>query len=95
MPEWMSEYMRAVNVGRKRSPETCARIGLAHLGKKDPKIAEAMSKDWPDIVDPDGIIHTNVRNLTAFALAHGLDVSALRKVALGNRPSHKGWRLAH
>jgi group I intron endonuclease len=95
MPEWIGEYMRSVNVGRKRSPETCARIGLAHRGKKDPKIAEAKAKDWPDLLAPDGTVYTNVRNLAAFAAVHGLDKSALHKVGTGNRPSHKGWRLAH
>ena len=75
------------------SPEGLAAIRKA-TSRPRPDVAEMFAKDWPDLVGPDGTVYRNIHNLLALAREHGLDMSAIRKVALGQRPSHKGFRLA-
>ncbi len=73
-------------------------VGLAAIQKATshprPDVAERRSKNWPDLVGPDGVCYQHIFNLLSFCRTHNLDVSALRKVCINKRPSHKGFRLA-
>ena len=95
MPEGFGEKVRQAQKGSKHkmTPQGIANIRKA-TSRPRLDVSEQFSKDWPPLVAPDGTIHT-VHNLLQFCLKHDLDISALRKVALGLRPSHKGWRKHH
>lgn len=54
---------------------------------------DARIQDWPVLVSPSGEVFPSIRNLNSFCDTHGLDVSTLRKVALGKMRHHRGWRL--
>jgi group I intron endonuclease len=103
MPNGFGDRIRAVHLGRKRSEEsrakmrghvkseaTIAKLRASLAGHRPTEAIEAGVQDWPAIVDPDGTVH-QVRNLLAFVTEHGLDMSAMRKVALGLRSNHEGW----
>lgn len=44
------------------------------------------------LVDPTGVIHTLVANLTQFAKDHGLEKSGLQHLVWGKLQSHRGWK---
>jgi len=93
----MTEETRAKAKGRpgpKISAEGLARISAANKGKHRPDTSEMFAKDWPSIRLPDGSETGPIHNLLAFCKEHGLDESAMRKVLLGQRPSHHSYRKA-
>lgn len=94
MPLEHVERMKELLRGKKHnvSPEGRARI-LAAVRRPRPDVSERFAKDWPALAGPDGTIY-HIHNLLAFCKERGLNMSALRKVALGKRPSHKGFRAA-
>ena len=91
MPRESVERQRQKVTGRKRTPEQCQRISAArHDRRWSAESRSRIAHDWT-IVSPSGEV-LEIHNLTLFAENHGLCTSALRKVALGIRPSHKGYR---
>lgn len=80
------------NKGKKRSDEQ--RKNLSEIRKSIPPkwMYESRVKDWPDFIGPDGVVY-KIRNLNKFCIEHNLDVSSMRKVAIGQMRYSKGWTL--
>ncbi len=92
MPREAVERVRQTNIGRPKSDEERCKLSQALKGRPIPlKALEAIIHDWPPLVAPDGSVH-KVRNLLEFCRERNLDMSAMRKVALGLKPLYKGWR---
>ncbi len=61
-------------------------------GKKD-NSAKSLGIKYPSIICPEGIVHSNIHNLTEFCRIHNLQPQNMHKVLTKTRPSHKGWKL--
>lgn len=84
--------------------------GKAHtyLAEVDPEAAEALARrrltkdnsaksqgiKYPPVVSPEGIVYSNIENLTQFAKEHNLQAQNLSKLLKGERKTHLGWKLA-
>jgi|SRR6266571_50468 len=73
--------------GKKRSPETRAKISLAQLGRTKG------GKDYI-VTDPEGNEYS-VHNLKAFCSTRQLHAATLVEVAKGKRQHHKGWKARY
>lgn len=75
-------------------PEKYAKLMLLK-GTRSSSSRSAASKGilYPNIIDPDGIVHT-IENCRLFATNHSLDQAALGRVLNGKAKTHKGWKLA-
>ncbi len=51
-----------------------------------------MTEVLSGVVSPRGKVF-EIDVLSWFCKEHGLDVSAMRKVLIGTRPTHKGWSI--
>lgn len=49
---------------------------------------------YPNVLDPNGVIHSITTNLTDFCTLHNLQDTNMYKVFKGTRMQHKGWTLA-
>ncbi len=82
---------------QKGKKHNMSEMGLIAIQKATsyprPDVSERFAKDWPNLVGPDGIIYENIHNLLQFSKEHNCNMSALRKVCIGKRPSHHGFRL--
>lgn len=87
------DKISAGNKGKTCTEAQIKRMSDAKKGITPTKAIRAIIKEWPDLVSPDGVIHTSISNLNNFAKIHNLDVSALRKVCVGKRTNHKNWTL--
>jgi hypothetical protein len=76
--------------GKKRTPEQVETQRQRMQGVNPTWLAESRIQEWPDAVSPDGLRYS-IRNLNDFCEQYGLDVSAMRKVLLGQRSNHQGW----
>lgn len=86
--------MSAAQLGREVSQEFIEKMRVAAANRSEEhlaKIGEAKAGDFI-VTIPDGE-EIFVRNLTAFARAHGLTQSLLCKVSKGERKQHKGYRV--
>jgi hypothetical protein len=72
---------RVINGGHMRTKE--------EIGKA---LASRAAKYRYRFITPDGSIH-EPDNVMHFVADHGLNYSAVRQVAIGNRSMHKGWRI--
>jgi group I intron endonuclease len=102
------EKMRLSQIGKIVSPETGAKISAANKGyvpsdEARAKISAAntarqrTSEEYASrrktliVTAPDGTEYI-ANGIRDFAIEHGLDGSALAKVARGKYPSYKGWK---
>lgn len=76
------------NKGKKFTKEHCKRISEANLGK--------FRRTYDvELLAPDGIIYTEITNISEFVKEHGLSLAGLRFLINGERRTHKGWRLVN
>ncbi len=94
---WMQHYRdlglglyNEVGNGYAPSPAAREKMRASHKGRAPTAAIESITKDWA-VLTPAGQI-IQVHNLSAFCRERDLTVSALRKVLIGQRPSHKGYR---
>lgn len=50
------------------------------------------AKLWPNMIDPNGVLHCNIKDMQKFSIAHNLDPNKMRMVAHQQRKSHRGWK---
>ena len=85
--------------GRTHSTETRMKMSDAHQGHKFSDTSEekmSISKSGGKsftFIDSSGNIYKNVTNIRAFCREHGLTKTCMGRIVLGQRKSHKGFRL--
>lgn len=71
--------------------------------RKQKAIQESVSKitgvkkdsfKYPDLIDPDGIVHSNITNTKRFAEEHGLSTEGICRLCSGKIKTHRKWKLA-
>jgi hypothetical protein len=72
---------RAINGAYVRTKEEISKVVASHAAKYRYRF-----------ITPDGSVH-EPDNVMQFVADHGLNYSAVRQVAIGNRSMHKGWRI--
>lgn len=48
---------------------------------------------YPALIDPNGMVHDNIRNLMQFCRNHDISLRHVRDIYTGKRKSTKGWKL--
>lgn len=76
--------------GHPHTQESKEKISKAQKGKSKSEESTLKRAGNFTLIDPEGKIY-QIKNLAKFARENNLDQGALSKVALGQRPSHKGW----
>lgn len=74
----------------KMTPEGSAKISEMNRRKLTPEVRAKIAHTWTGLIAPNGETHT-IHNLLSFCRENALDMSAMRKVALGYVKSYKGW----
>lgn len=80
----------AANTGRIASPETRANLSAERKSRRYASEAYASRRHTLIVTSPDGVVYV-VHGIHQFAIDHGLDGSALTKVAKGKYRHHRGW----
>jgi len=85
--------LKAHNWIEKENPEIYSKLVLLKGTRKNPKGIAARGIAYPPVQSPDGIIYTNISNLSKFCEEHGLCRPNFRKLLKGKINSSFGWRL--
>ena len=85
-------------MGKPLSPEIRAKMSVTRRGMKslpETRIKQSLAKSmkWV-VISPDGD-EIHIHNLRAFCKQNDLNNAHMVAVALGKRPSHKGWKCRH
>jgi group I intron endonuclease len=74
--------------------EVKAKLSMVQKAKFAAMDVLPQSKLWPPIQSSEGIIYSNIRDMTKFSKEHLLNAGCMREVCHGNKKSYKGWKLA-
>ena len=82
-------------VSRKLQMTNELKLKISNSIKKKNSIRKTGNiKSWPNFVDPNGRIHTDIVDMSEFAKKFNLNANKMREVAKGNAKSHRGWKLS-
>lgn len=78
---------------QKEDPETYKKLVDLKGTRKNPKGVADRGTVYPPVMSPDGIVYSNIANLSRFCDEHGLTRPNFRKLLLGKIKSSLGWKL--
>jgi len=92
--KWEDPEFREKMILARKKQATPERSAKSVATRKQNGNSSNHAKNWPDLIDANGTIHTNIHDMNKFSKLHDLNAGVLRQVAHGKKKSYKGWKLA-
>ncbi len=82
-----------ISTGVKRAYRDTDARARACIRNKHSAEKRTYHYNYPEILGPDGIIYSDIRNMAAFTKEHGLNYQAFLRLCSGKSMHYRGWTL--